>query len=102
MIHVLAYLTAKPGQRDAVLREFHALMPTVHAEKGCIEYVPATDTPGLGNAPVKLGPDTFVVVEKWASVADLEDHAASAHMAVFFGKVKDLMAKQVVHVLADA
>ena len=37
MLHVLAYITTKPGRRDAVLKEFRANMPAVHAEDGCIE-----------------------------------------------------------------
>ena len=38
MIHVLAIITAKAGMRDKILEAFHANMPAVHAEKGCIEY----------------------------------------------------------------
>jgi len=64
MLHVLAYITAKPGMRDTVLREFRANMPAVHAEEGCIEYVPVVDFPAFGPAQTELGPDTFVVVEK--------------------------------------
>ncbi len=43
MIHVVAIITAKPGMREAILKEFRANMPAVHAEKGCIEYGPAVD-----------------------------------------------------------
>jgi quinol monooxygenase YgiN len=45
MLHVLAYITAKPGMRETVLREFRANMPAVHAEEACIEYVPVVDLP---------------------------------------------------------
>ena len=48
MIHVIAVITAKPGMRGAVLREFRANMPAVHAERGCIEYAPAVDAEGMG------------------------------------------------------
>ena len=48
MIHVLAVITAKPGQREAILKEFRANMPAVHAEDGCIEYGPAIDATGMG------------------------------------------------------
>ena len=65
MIHVLAMITTKPGMRAAVLKEFNANMPAVHAENGCIEYGPAADADGFGSFQTKLGPDTFVVVEKW-------------------------------------
>ena len=68
MLHVLAYITAKPGMREAVLREFQANMPAVHGEEGCIEYVPVVDLPAFGLFQTELGPDTFVVVEKWAAL----------------------------------
>jgi hypothetical protein len=41
-------------------REFRANMPAVHAETGCIEYGPATDTPEIGKFQTPFGPDTFV------------------------------------------
>jgi quinol monooxygenase YgiN len=100
MIHVLAYFNAKPGRRDALLAEFRKVMPIVKAEKGCLYYVPAIDTPGLGNDPTKLGQDGFVVVEHWNSLADLEAHAAAPHMATFFAAIKDLMADFTVHLVA--
>ena len=43
MIHVVAVITAKPGNRDAILEAFRANMPAVHAEAGCIEYRMAID-----------------------------------------------------------
>jgi quinol monooxygenase YgiN len=69
MIHVLAIITAKPGQRGALLQAFKAIVPTVHAEAGCIEYGPAVDVDGADPA---FGPDTFVVVEKWESLDALK------------------------------
>ena len=65
MIHVIAVITTKPGMRDAVLREFRANMPAVHAEQGCVEYAPAIDAEGIGSFQTPFGPDTFVAVEKW-------------------------------------
>ena len=66
MLHVLAIITTKPGMRNAVLEAFRANMPDVHAEEGCIEYVPVIDFPEFGPFQKELGPDTFVVIEKWA------------------------------------
>jgi quinol monooxygenase YgiN len=100
MIHVLAIITAKPGMREAVLREFRANMPAVHAEDGCIEYVPVVDVEGAGQAPV--GPDSFVVVEKWASLEALRAHAAAPHMAAYGARVRDMLAGRVIHVLTPA
>mgnify|MGYP001065830346 CR=1 FL=1 len=99
MIHVLAIITAKPQQRTALLEAFRANMPAVHAEAGCIEYGPVIDVDGADPA---LGPDTFVVVEKWESMAALKAHAAAPHMAAYAAKTKDLVAKRAVHVLQPA
>ena len=102
MIHVIAVITAKPGQREAILEAARANMPAVHAEQGCIEYGPAVDADGLGSFQAKLGPDTFMVVEKWESVEALKAHAAAPHMAAYSAKVKDLIASRVIHVLSPA
>ena len=86
MIHVIAVITAKPGMRDAVLQEFRANMPAVHAEQGCVEY----------------GPDTFVAIEKWESADALKAHAAAPHMKAYAAKTKDMIASRVIHVLSPA
>ncbi len=102
MIHVVAIITAKPGMRDAVLKEFRANMPAVHAEKGCIEYGPAIDAEGMGPIQTAFGADTFVVIEKWATMDDLKAHGAAPHMKAYAGKVKDMLAGRVIHVLKPA
>jgi quinol monooxygenase YgiN len=99
MIHVLAIITAKPGKRAALLEAFKAIVPTVHAEAGCIEYGPVIDAP---NAEPAFGQDTFVVVEKWESMAALKAHAAASHMIAYGERTKDLVAKRAVHVLTPA
>lgn len=100
MIHVVAIITAKPGQREKVLEAFRANVPAVHAEKGCIEYGAAVDADGLGSFQTKFGPDTFAVIEKWESVDALKAHAATPHMAAYAAKTKDLLASRVIHVLS--
>jgi quinol monooxygenase YgiN len=99
MIHVLAIITAKPGQRAALLQNFKAIVPIVHAEAGCIEYGPVID---VDRADPAFGPDTFVVVEKWESMSALEAHAMAPHMKAYGEKTKELVAKRAVHVLTDA
>jgi quinol monooxygenase YgiN len=102
MIHVLAIITAKPGMRDAILKEFRANMPAVHAEKGCIEYGPATDAEAMGGFQTKFGDDTFVVIEKWESTDALKAHAAAPHMAAYGAKTREMIASRVIHVLSPA
>ena len=99
MIHVVAIITTNPGQREAVLQAFRANVPAVHAEDGCIEYGATVDAEA-GGFQTKFGPDTFVVIEKWASGAALKAHAAAPHMAAYAAKVKDLIAKRAVHILS--
>jgi quinol monooxygenase YgiN len=102
VIHVIAVITAKPGQRDAVLREFRANMPAVHAEQGCIEYGPAIDAEGIGSIQTAFGPDTFVVIEKWESAEALKAHAAAPHMAAYAARTKEMIASRTIHVLSPA
>jgi quinol monooxygenase YgiN len=102
MIHVIAIITAKPGQRSAILEAFHANIPAVHAEAGCIEYGPAADADGIGPFQTKFGDDTFVVIEKWESPDHLKAHAGSPHMQAYGAKTRDLIASRVIHVLAPA
>ena len=100
MIHVVAIITAKPNNREAILAAFRANVPAVHAEAGCIEYGPAIDADGVGSFQTKFGPDTFLVIEKWESLDHLKAHAASPHMAAYGAKTKDLIANRVIHVLS--
>ena len=101
MIHVIAVITAKPGQRATVLSAFQANVPAVHAEQGCIEYRPVIDAAGAGPIQTEIGADAFMVIEKWETMDDLAAHAKSAHMAAYASKVKDLIAERAVHVLSD-
>ncbi|MGF1651544.1 MAG: putative quinol monooxygenase [Hyphomicrobiaceae bacterium] len=100
-VHVIAIITTKPGMRDAVLAHFRDNKPAVHAEDGCLFYEPTIDADGIGPIQTKLGPDSFVVVEKWASAAHLEAHAQAPHMAAYATKVRDMLAGRVIHVLSE-
>jgi quinol monooxygenase YgiN len=100
VIHVIAVITAKPGKRDEILGHFRANVPAVKAEKGCIEYGATVDADGLGSFQTKVGPDTFVVVEKWESTDALKAHGAAPHMAAYAAKIKDNIASRIIHVLS--
>jgi len=102
MVHVIAIITAKPGQRDAILQAIRANLPAVRAEQGCIEYGPAIDAPDVGPFQTKAGEDVVFVIEKWASMEALRAHAAAPHMAAYSAKVKDLVSSRVIHVLGSA
>ena len=102
MVHVIAVITTKPGQREAVLTHFRANVPAVRAEKGCIEYGAAVDLDPALKFQTAFGPDTFVVVEKWESSQALMAHAAAPHMAAYAAKTRDLLANRAIHILQPA
>ena len=97
MIHVIAIITAKPGKRDEILKNFKANVPAVHAEKGCIEYGPAVDAQTDLSNQAKVGPDKVVVVEKWEDLAALKAHSVSPHMQAYRVNVNDYVRS--VHLL---
>lgn len=99
MIHVIAVITAKPGQRAPLLDAFRANVPAVRAEAGCIEYAAAVD---LDDGPAfqsRCGPDSFMVIEKWADLAALEAHAAAPHMTAYAARTRALVERRAIHVL---
>ncbi|MBN8556427.1 MAG: antibiotic biosynthesis monooxygenase [Proteobacteria bacterium] len=99
MIHVVAVITAKPGLRARVLQAFAANRSAVLAEAGCIEYGAAVDAQGLPPSRGSFGEDSFVVIEKWATLADLQAHAASPHTQAYGAQTRDWVASRVIHVL---
>lgn len=101
MIHVVAIIKAKPGQRNSILKAFKDNMPAVHAEKGCVEYQPVVDADNAGAIQTEIGADAFMVIEKWETMDDLAAHAKSAHMAAYAEKVKPLIADRSIHVLSN-
>ncbi len=101
-VHVIAVITAKAGKRGEIIEAFKANVPAVHAEDGCIEYGATVDAEGVGPFQTPYGPESFVVVEKWASLDHLMAHAASDHMKAYGAKTKDLIESRVIHVMSDA
>ena len=100
MIHVIARITAKPGHRDAILAAFARNRPNVLAEDGCIEYGAVVDAEDGGKIQSPIGADTFLVVEKWESLAALQAHGASAHMAAYAAETREYLEERVIHVLS--
>ena len=102
MIRVVAIITAKPGQREEVLKLFRANMPAVHAEPGCIEYQPFVDAEGFGAFQAAIGPDAFVVLETWESAEALKTHAGTPHMIAYGKASKEFVESRKIHVFAPA
>ena len=101
-VHVLAMITAEPGKRAELLKIFQANVPNVHAEDGCIEYVATIDAEDAPSSQTPFGEDTFVVVEKWASMDALKAHGAAPHMKAYAERSKDLIASRVIRILTPA
>lgn len=98
MIHVVATLTANPGQCEFVLSAFNKMRALVLEEEGCIEYQPLIDAGG-GD---RIGSDSFMVVEKWASSEALDAHNEGVNLGLFLQAVKPHLAHLTVHVLKAA
>jgi quinol monooxygenase YgiN len=99
MIHVIAIIELAEGTRDAFLREFHAIVPMVRGEQGCIEYGPAIDARTDLPQQQVLGESAVTVVEKWASIGNLKAHLAARHMVAYRERVKPFVKHVRLHVL---
>jgi len=80
---VVAVLSAKPGKGAQVIESFREVSPLVHEEKGCELY----------SAHLEQGGDVVVMVERWATRADLDAHAAGAPLARLNELNADLLTK---------
>ena len=102
MVHVLAVITAKPGMRDRILAAYRDNVAAVRAEDGCLAYEAVVDVAAATPGFAQFGVDTFVVVEKWASMEALQAHAVAPHMKAYGSKVKEWTANRAIHVLEPA
>jgi quinol monooxygenase YgiN len=102
MIHVLAIITAKPGLRERILAAWRDNVAAVRAEDGCLGYEAVVDVADGAPAFARFGADTFVVVEKWASMAALQAHAVAPHMKAYALRVKEFTAERAIHVMEAA
>ena len=102
MIHVIATINVKPGQRDALLAEFHRIVPLVRAEAGCIEYGPTVDVASGLTVQGPLRENVAVIIEKWASLDALMAHTQAPHMAEYRVRVKDYVESVQLQILAPA
>ena len=100
MIHVIAVVTTKRGQRDNVLQAFRANVPAVRAEQGCIEYEASIDSVPLLSFQTDFGADTFVVIEKWESIEALKAHSMAPHMVAYGTRTREMISNRVIHVLS--
>lgn len=102
MIHVIASIEVHEGKKADFLAEFHRLMPSVHAENGCIEYGPAVDVDSGLDRQLPLRKDVVVIIEKWESLEALHAHLKAPHMLEYRERVKDLVKGSQLQILEPA
>ncbi len=101
MISVIAEVSVKAGSMPEFLTVFKALVPTVRAENGCIEYFPALDAETPFPTQSRDG-NRVVIVEKWQSLDALRAHLEAPHMTAYREKVKDMVEQVALKVLREA
>ena len=101
MIIVLASIRVKSGKVADYLAILKTVVPDVRNEKGCIEYIPTVDLDSK-MPPQVLEREVVTILEKWASLGELQAHLVSAHMLDYREKVKDLIEKVTIKVLQEA
>ena len=99
-VHVLGHHHRQARQARRAPGRLPGQFPSVHAEDGCLEYVATVNAENAGATQTRFGAETFVVVERWASLAALEAHAVAPHMAAYAAKTRNLIASRVIHVLS--
>jgi quinol monooxygenase YgiN len=77
---IVAIITPKPGEFDAVEEVLTRLIPDVHAEDGCELYA------------LHKGKDRFVFVEKWRDSAALGAHGTGANIKALNAGLKGRLA----------
>ena len=102
MIHVIAKIKTAPGKRSDFLAEFHKLVPSVHAEAGCVEYGPTIDAQTDIGAQVPVGDDVAVIIERWESLDALKAHLVADHMVAYRDRVKDLVVDTTLEIYETA
>ncbi|NWF53241.1 MAG: antibiotic biosynthesis monooxygenase [Syntrophaceae bacterium] len=102
MIYVVATIELAEGKRDDFLKRVRRLVPEVRAEKGCLEYGPAIDTPTGIKAQLPLRENVVMMLEKWEDVKSLEAHLTAPHMLKYREDVKGMVVKTQLQVLQPA
>jgi quinol monooxygenase YgiN len=77
---VVATITPKPDQVEAVREAILAAAPKVHAEPGCELYA------------LHEGPDHFVMVERWESPEALKLHGTAEALTTLGGQLAGKLA----------
>jgi quinol monooxygenase YgiN len=78
---VTAYFHPAPGQHERVVEALRPAIAAMHEEPGCELYA-------IHDAP----DGSIVMIEKWTSVRDLDDHGGSAAVGALNSSLDGLLA----------
>ena len=78
---VTAYFHPAAGQHDQVVEVLEQAIPAVHEEPGCELYA-------IHDAP----DGTIVMIEKWSSVGELDDHGVGEPVRTLNASLEGLLA----------
>lgn len=81
MLVVTGEFRFEPGKDDALRAAMVDMMNASNEEAGCLHYRFYRDVEK---------PEIYRVYEEWESDLHLADHAASGHMQVFRGRLKEI------------
>jgi quinol monooxygenase YgiN len=101
MIYVVVSVRVKVGKLPEFLGLFGSIAPLVREEKGCVQYVAATDFDS-GLPPQVFDRDVVTILEKWEGLEALKNHLAAPHMATYFAKEKGLTEGSSIKILKEA
>jgi quinol monooxygenase YgiN len=92
MIHAIAAIKAREGERDNLVAAFREILPEVRAKTGCLEYSLALHlrTGFPGQPP--FDENEFIIVEKWDDLESLKAHMADPKYQAWFVKLWPLVA----------
>lgn len=85
MIMVTATITAKPGQRDAIIEKAQDLIESTRLEPGCISYHLYASTENK---------DVLLMLEHWKNTEVLEAHMQTEHFKAFGVAIGDILAEE--------
>ncbi|WP_136681196.1 antibiotic biosynthesis monooxygenase [Neptunomonas sp. XY-337] len=83
MLHLVATITAKPGQKQQVLDALLDIRDDVLAEAGCYQYLPTIDMADTVARQAAQRMDTITLLEQWESLDHLEGLFQTAHLKAF-------------------
>ena len=99
MIHVIATIELKPGCLEDYLKILKENVPKVKAEDGCLAYEPTIDIESGLPIKIEIRENVVTIVEAWETLAALQAHLKTEHMAAYREAVQDYVAGLSVRVL---